>query len=55
MIGRRSFGPLLLMAGLIILAPVVGDIPGVPSIMGVFIVLVSVQLLIGQEHFWLPK
>ena len=42
MIGRRSFGPL-------------GDIPGVPTIMGVFILLVAVQLLIGQEHFWLPK
>ena len=55
MIGRRSFGPLLLLAGLIILAPVIGDIPGVPTIMGVFILLVAVQLLIGQEHFWLPK
>ena len=28
MIGRRSFRPLLLLAGLIILAPVIGDIPG---------------------------
>lgn len=55
MIGRRSFGPLLLLAGLIILAPVIGDIPGVPSIMGVFIFLVAIQLLTGQEHFWLPK
>lgn len=55
MIGRRSFGPLLLLAGLIILAPVIGDIPGVPSIMGMFIFLVAIQLLIGQEHFWLPN
>jgi|TARA_R110000851_G_scaffold88012_3_gene191835 hypothetical protein len=55
MIGRRSFGPLLLLAGLIILAPVIGDIPGVPTIMGVFILLVAVQLLIDQEYFWLPK
>ena len=44
MIGRRSFGPLLLLAGLIILAPVIGDIPGVPTIMGVFILLVAVHL-----------
>lgn len=55
MIGRRSFGLLLLLAGLIILAPVIGDIPGVPSIMGMFIFLVAIQLLIGQEHFWLPN
>jgi len=55
MIGRRSFGPLLLMAGLIILAPVIGDIPGVPSLMAVFVFLVAIQLLLGQEYFWLPK
>lgn len=55
MIGRRSFGPLLLVAGLVILAPVIGDIPGVPSIMGMFVFLIAIQLLIGQEHFWLPN
>lgn len=55
MIGRRSFGPLLLFAGLVILAPVIGDIPGVPSIMAIFVLLVAIQLLIGQEHFWLPR
>lgn len=55
MVGRRSFGPLLLLAGLIILAPVIGDIPGVPTIMAVFVFLVAIQLLMGQEHFWLPN
>lgn len=55
MIGRRSFGPMLLVAGLVILAPVIGDIPGVPSIMGMFVFLIAIQLLIGQEHFWLPN
>lgn len=29
-VGRRSFGPTLLLAGLVTLAPIVGDIPGVP-------------------------
>lgn len=33
-IGHRSFGPLLLFAGIVMLAPVVGDIPGVPVLMG---------------------
>lgn len=53
-IGRRSFGPLLLMAGLITLAPLVGDIPGVPTIMGVFVILTAGQLLFHRHHFWLP-
>lgn len=55
LIGRRSFGPMLLLAGLVILAPIIGDIPGVPSIMGMFVFLIAIQLLIGQEHFWLPS
>lgn len=54
MVGRRSFGPLLLAAGLITLAPVIGDIPGVPTLIGLFVFLIAGQLLIGQDHFWLP-
>lgn len=53
-IGRRSFSPLLLMAGIITLAPIIGDIPGVPTIMGMFVLLTTTQILIGQDHFWLP-
>ncbi|HUG11981.1 MAG TPA: exopolysaccharide biosynthesis protein [Opitutaceae bacterium] len=53
-VGTRSYGPLLLLGGLITLAPVVGDIPGVPTGVGVFIVLISGQLLWGRDHFWLP-
>ncbi|AFJ03046.1 exopolysaccharide synthesis, ExoD [Methylophaga frappieri] len=55
MIGHRSFGPLLLLAGLVILAPVIGDIPGVPTIMAFFVLLMAIQLLLGQQHFWLPN
>ena len=55
MVGRRSFGSLLLLAGLITLAPVVGDVPGVPTIIGVFVFLVAGQLLFGMDHFWLPR
>ncbi|MEX0584193.1 MAG: exopolysaccharide biosynthesis protein, partial [Natronospirillum sp.] len=29
-VGRRSFGPVLLVPGIITVMPVVGDIPGVP-------------------------
>jgi len=54
MIGRRSFGPMLLLAGLIVLAPLIGDIPGVPTVIGIFVFLVALQLLLGREHVWLP-
>ncbi|EWH03174.1 exopolysaccharide biosynthesis protein [Halomonas sp. BC04] len=52
--GRRSFGPLLLLAGLVTLMPIISGIPGVPSLMGLFTVLVCVQLLLGRRTFWLP-
>ena len=53
--GRRSFGPILTFAGLIMVIPIVGDIPGVPLIMGIFVITVSVQLLMRRDHFWLPE
>lgn len=53
-VGSRSFGPVLLIAGLITLAPVLGDIPGVPTMIGIFVLLVMGQLLIGRKHVWLP-
>jgi hypothetical protein len=54
-VGRRSFGPVLLVAGLVMFAPIIGDIPGVPMIMGVLVVLTIGQLLFRREHFWLPR
>jgi hypothetical protein len=54
-VGRRSFGPLLLLVGVVTVAPGIGDIPGVPTVMGIFVLLVSAQLLFGREKFWLPQ
>lgn len=54
-VGRRSFGPLLLVAGLITLMPIIGDIPGMPTLMAFIVLLVSVQLLMGRDAFWLPS
>src|SRR5687768_3125757 len=54
-VGQRAFGPILLLAGLVMLAPVIGDIPGVPVIMGVLVVLSAGQLLFHREHLWLPS
>jgi len=54
-IGHRSFGPLLLVAGIIVLMPFVGDIPGVPTIMGAVVMLIAAQLFAHRKQFWLPR
>lgn len=54
-VGRRSFGPLMLLAGLVTLAPLVGDIPGVPTTIGLVVMIVAGQMVIGRTQFWLPQ
>lgn len=54
-VGHRSFGPLLLVPGLVTLAPLVGDIPGVPTLMGILVLLTTGQLLLGRDRLWLPR
>lgn len=49
------FGSLLLVAGLVTLMPILGDIPGVPTTMGLLVILGSSQLLLGRETLWLPR
>jgi hypothetical protein len=53
-LGQASFGPMLVVAGLITLAPIVGDIPGVPTIIAAIVLLTAGQLLLGRSHLWLP-
>jgi hypothetical protein len=52
-IGQRSFGPLLLVAGLVVMTPL-GGIPSVPTIFGMIVILIAGQLLLGRRNFWLP-
>ena len=52
---RRFFGSVLLVAGLTTLAPIIGDIPGVPTTIGVLVFAVAIQMLFGRERFWLPR
>lgn len=54
-VGSRSFGSLILIAGLITLAPLIGDIPGIPTLMGLFVLLLSCQLLLRRRRLWLPR
>lgn len=53
-LGRRSFGPILLLLPLIELTPI-GGIPGVPTFLAVMIALIAGQLLMGRDHVWLPR
>ena len=53
-IGERGYGPLVLMLALIATLPT-GAVPGVPSICGISIALVSAQLALGKRHPWVPR
>lgn len=53
-IGRRSFGPLLLLPALIAFTPL-GGIPVLPTVMAVAVILIAGQLVVGLDHFWLPQ
>lgn len=52
-VGRRSFGPVVLMVGLILVTPLSG-LPGMPTLMGLLILLTLGQVLMGRKYFWLP-
>lgn len=53
-VGGRSFGPLLLMVGVVMTSPLSG-IPSIPTSMGLLVLLIAVQLLLRRQHFWLPR
>lgn len=53
-IGKRSFGPILLLIGLILITPLSG-IPTLPSTMGVAVFLIALQMLVRRKHIWLPS
>jgi hypothetical protein len=54
-IGDRSFGPVLLLAGILTLAPLISGIPGVPVLAGILVMITAVQLLLRRDHYWLPQ
>lgn len=52
-VGYRSFGPLLLLIALIAISPL-GGIPGVPTLFALCTIAIAGQLLVNQQHLWLP-
>lgn len=53
-IGRRGFGPFLVVPALFEISPI-GGIPGVPTFFATIIALAAVQMLFGRTSFWLPE
>ena len=50
-----AFGPVVLIAGLITIAPLIGDIPGVPTLLGLVVVLTLGQLFFQPQSGWIPN
>lgn len=53
-IGRRSYGPLLLALGLFSISPAT-MLPGMTSVAALVTLAVSLQLAFGSSHLWLPR
>ncbi len=52
-LGERSFAPLLLLPAMILVSPI-SSIPGMPTFGALVIFLVTLQMLLGRRHLWLP-
>lgn len=53
-VGRRAFGPVLVIPGLLVMSPA-GGVPGMATAGGLVSMFVAVQLLFGRRSVWLPK
>lgn len=51
--GARTYGPLILVPSLLLVSPL-SAIPGFSTLMGVTIVLIAGQMLLGRPRPWLP-
>ncbi|MCM2503077.1 exopolysaccharide biosynthesis protein [Aureimonas altamirensis] len=52
--GDRAFGAMILLPALVTVSPLSG-IPTVPTMVGVIVMLLSAQLVLGRSEPWLPK
>jgi len=53
-LGARGFGPLLVTLSAFLIMPV-GMIPGMPGLVAIVLVLIGLQMLIGQKRLWAPE
>lgn len=53
-VGDRSFAPLLMLVGMLLVSPLSG-IPTFPSLVASIVLLVTLQMVFGRKHFWLPS
>lgn len=53
-VGRRSYGPLLLLIGLISISPAT-ILPGMTSFAALVTLLIAAQMALGLQRPWLPK
>ena len=53
-IGERSLAAILLVPALITASPISG-IPGVPTLTGIAVGLIVVQMLMGRHTLWVPQ
>lgn len=51
--GHRTWGPFLFVPAAIELSPI-GAIPGVPSAIALFVLIVALQMFAGHDHLWVP-
>jgi hypothetical protein len=52
--GDRTLAPILLVPALITATPISG-IPGVPTLTGIIVGLIVVQMLMGRDRLWVPR
>ena len=52
--GARSFGPLLLLCGLLGMTPV-SAIPTAPTVLAVIVILIAGQMVFGRRAIWIPR
>lgn len=53
-VGRRSYGPLFLIVGLLAISPAT-VLPGMTSLTALVILLIALQMALGFKRPWLPK
>ncbi|WP_209428421.1 exopolysaccharide biosynthesis protein [Pararhodobacter sp. SW119] len=52
--GDRSLAPILLVPAMLTASPISG-IPGVPTVTGIIVALIVVQMMMGRDTLWVPQ